>query len=179
MTLSTNGCYRRLNMSRQVTLKGNPFTLEGAAIEVGQAAPDFTLVKNDLSELKLGDTSGVRIFSVVPSLDTPVCDQQTRRFNEELASLPGVSIYTVSADLPFAQKRWCGAAGIDKVVTASDYRDRSFGAAYGTMINELKIECRAVFVVDAGGKVTHAEYVGEIAEHPDYDAALAAAKAAA
>jgi len=163
-------------MSRQVTLKGNPFTLEGAEVQVGQAAPDFTLVANDLSAVTLADTSGVRIFSVVPSLDTPVCDQQTRRFNEELASLPGVSVYTVSADLPFAQKRWCGAAGIDKVVTLSDYRDRAFGANWGTMINELKIDCRAVFVVDADGKVAYAQYVGEVAEHPDYDAALAAAK---
>jgi len=163
-------------MSRQVTLKGNPFTLEGEEVQVGQSAPDFSLVANDLSSVSLADTSGVRIFSVVPSLDTPVCDQQTRRFNEELASLPGVSVYTVSADLPFAQKRWCGAAGIDQVVTLSDYRDRAFGANWGTMINELKIDCRAVFVVDAAGKVAHAEYVGEIAEHPDYDAALAAAK---
>ena len=163
-------------MSRQVTLKGNPFTLEGEEVQVGQSAPDFTLVANDLSSVSLADTNGVRIFSVVPSLDTPVCDQQTRRFNEELASLPGVSVYTVSADLPFAQKRWCGAAGIDQVVTLSDYRDRAFGANWGTMINELKIDCRAVFVVDAAGKVVHAEYVSEIAEHPDYDAALAAAK---
>lgn len=163
-------------MSRQVTLKGNPFTLEGEEVQVGQSAPDFSLVANDLSSVSLADTNGVRIFSVVPSLDTPVCDQQTRRFNEELASLPGVSVYTVSADLPFAQKRWCGAAGIDQVVTLSDYRDRAFGANWGTMINELKIDCRAVFVVDAAGKVVHAEYVGEIAEHPDYDAALAAAK---
>ena len=165
-------------MSRQVTLKGNPFTLEGSAVSVGDAAPNFTVVGNDLSEVSLADTSGVRIFSVVPSLDTPVCDQQTRRFNEEAANLDGVTIYTVSCDLPFAQKRWCGAAGIENVVTVSDYKDRNFGAAYGTMINELKIECRAVFVVDADGKVVHAEYVPEIAEHPNYDAVLAAAKGA-
>ena len=165
-------------MSRQTTLKGNPFTLEGEEVQVGQQAPDFTLVANDLSSVTLADTSGVRVFSVVPSLDTPVCDQQTRRFNEEAAALDGVTIYTVSADLPFAQKRWCGAADIDKVVTLSDYRDRAFGAAWGTMINELKIDCRAVFVVDASGKVTHAEYVPEIADHPNYDAALAAAKSA-
>ena len=107
-------------MSRQTTLKGNPFTLEGEEVQVGQQAPDFTLVANDLSSVTLADTSGVRVFSVVPSLDTPVCDQQTRRFNEEAAALDGVTIYTVSADLPFAQKRWCGAADIDKVVTLSD-----------------------------------------------------------
>ena len=165
-------------MARQTTLKGNPFTLEGPALTVGQAAPDFTLTGVDLKPVGLADTSGVRIFSIVPSLDTPVCDAQTRRFNEEAASLGGVTIYTVSCDLPFAQKRWCGAAGIDKVVTLSDYKDRSFGAAWGTMINELKIESRAVFVVDAAGKITHAEYVDEVADHPNYDAALAAARAA-
>jgi thiol peroxidase len=163
---------------RQVTLKGNPFTLEGAALAVGAAAPDFTLTGVDLSAVTLADTSGVRIFSVVPSLDTPVCDQQTRRFNEEASDLGAVTIYTVSCDLPFAQKRWCGAAGVEQVVTLSDYKDGNFGAAWGTMINELKIECRAVFVVDSSGVVTHAEYVGEVAEHPDYKAALAAARAA-
>lgn len=165
-------------MSRQTTLKGNPLTLEGQALSVGDAAPDFTLTGVDLKPVTLADTAGVRIFSVVPSLDTPVCDQQTRRFNEEAASLDGVSIYTVSCDLPFSQKRWCGAAGIDKVVTLSDYKDRSFGTAWGTMIKELKIECRAVFVVDADGKIVHAEYVPEVADHPNYDEALTAAKSA-
>ncbi len=165
-------------MSRQVTLKNNPFTLEGEALAPGQAAPDFTLTGNDLSAVSLADTSGVRIFSVVPSLDTPVCDQQTRRFNQEAASLGDVSIYTVSCDLPFAQKRWCGAADVDKVVTLSDYKDRIFGVNWGTLIHELKIECRAVFVVNAEGKIVHAEYVPEITDHPDYDAALAAAKSA-
>ena len=165
-------------MSRPVTLKGNPFTLAGEALKPGDQAPDFNVTGVDLKPVTLADTSGVRIFSVVPSLDTPVCDAQTRRFNEAAAELGDVTVYTVSCDLPFAQKRWCGAAGVDRVVTVSDYKDRSFGEAWGTMINELKIECRALFVVDASGKITHVEYVPEIAEHPDYDAAIGAAKSA-
>src|SRR5690606_693246 len=118
------------------------------------------------------------IFSIVPSLDTPVCDAQTRRFNEEAAKLDGVTIYTVSRDLPFAQKRWCAAAGIDKVVTLSDYKDGGFGRAWGVMIQPLQIYARAVYVVDSGNNVTYGQLVGEVAEHPDYEAALAAAKQA-
>ena len=160
-----------------VTLRGNPFTLVGPEIKAGDRAPDFTVVTNDLKPLQLKDTSGkVRIFSVVPSLDTPVCDQQTRRFNDEAAKLPGVEILTISMDLPFAQKRWCGAASVDKVRTVSDHRDASFGLAYGTLVKELRLDARAVFVVDKGDVVRHAEYVKEIAEHPNYDAALAAAR---
>ncbi len=164
---------------RQTTLKGNPFTLMGPELKVGDKAPDFELTDNGLKPLKLADTQGVRIFSIVPSLDTPVCDMQTRRFNEEAAKLDGVQILTVSRDLPFAQKRWCGAAGVDKVVTASDYKDGNFGKAWGTMIEGLLIESRAVFVVDGGNTITYVQYVPEIGEHPDYDAALAAVKATA
>jgi thiol peroxidase len=153
--------------------------LIGPELKVGDKVPDFELVDNGLKPLKLADTKGVRIFSVVPSLDTPVCDAQTKRFNEEAAKLPGVTILTVSCDLPFAQSRWCGAAGVDKVTTASDYKDGNFGEAWGTMIQELRIESRAVFVVDGNNTITYAQYVAEVADHPNYDAALSAAKATA
>ena len=166
-------------MSRQTTLKGTPFDLRGDELRPGDAAPGFTLTANDLSPVTLDDTSGVRVINVVPSLDTPVCDQQIRRFNEEAANLDGVSVYCVSCDLPFAQKRWCGAAGVDKVVTLSDYKDGNFGAAWGTMIDALRIESRAVFVVNVHNTIVHAEYVPEVAEHPNYDGALAAARGAA
>jgi thiol peroxidase len=164
---------------RKTTLRGNPFTLTGPELKAGDKAPDFELVDNALKPLRLSDTTGVRIFSVVPSLDTPVCDAQTRRFNEEASKLPGVQILTISCDLPFAQKRWCGAAGIDKVTTASDHKTTSFGEAWGTLIPDLRIESRAVFVIDGNNKITYAQYVPEIADHPDYDGALNAAKAAA
>ncbi len=166
-------------MSRQTTLKGNPLDLQGDEVRPGDAAPDFRLTGSGLSEVRLADTSGVRVFNVVPSLDTPVCDAQIRRFNEEAANLGGVSVYCVSCDLPFAQDRWCGAAGVDRVTTLSDYRDGNFGRAWGTMIDALRIESRAVFVVNEFNTVVHAEYVPEVAEHPDYDAALAAVRGAA
>ena len=161
---------------RQVTLKGNPFTLLGSELSTGAAAPDFTLSGNDLKPVTLADTDSVRIFSVVPSLDTPVCDAQTRRFNVEADKLGGVKIYTVSCDLPFAQSRWCGAAGVENVVTLSDYKDGNFGEAWGTMIAELRIQCRALFVVNEHNTITHVEYVPEVAEHPNYDAVLAAVR---
>jgi thiol peroxidase len=164
--------------ARNVNMKGNPMPLEGDEVQVGAAAPDFTLTGIDMKPVSLGDTSGVRIFSIVPSLDTPVCDAQTRRFNEAAAELEGVSVYTVSRDLPFAQKRWCGAAGIDKVTTLSDYRDGSFGRAWGVMLQPLQIHARAVYVVDADNKVSYAQLVPEVTDHPDYDAAIAAAKQA-
>jgi thiol peroxidase len=121
----------------------------------------------------------VRIISVVPSLDTPVCDAQTKRFNEEAAKLPDVDILTVSMDLPFAQKRWCGAFGVDKVKMLSDHRDGSFGTAYGTLIKDMRIESRAIFVLDKNNKIRHVEYVKEVADFPNYEAALSAAKSAA
>lgn len=160
-----------------VTLFNNPFTLVGPEIKAGERAPDFTLLSNDLKPVTLKETAGkVRILSVVPSLDTPVCDQQTRRFNEEAAKLPGVEILTISMDLPFAQKRWCGAAGVERVRTLSDHRDAAFGRAYGTLVKELRLNTRAVFVLDKSDTVRHVEYVKEISTHPNYDDALAAAR---
>ncbi|MCC6344739.1 MAG: thiol peroxidase [Bryobacterales bacterium] len=159
------------------TLRGNALTLVGPELKVGDTAPNFEVVDNGLQPVDLAKTgSTVRIFSVVPSLDTPVCDAQTKRFNEEAAKLPGVDIYTISMDLPFAQKRWCGAFGVDKVKMLSDHRTGSFGSAYGTLIKELRIESRAIFVLDGNNVVRHAEYVKEVADHPNYDAALAAAR---
>lgn len=162
------------------TLKGNPLTLIGPELKAGDAAPDFALVDNSLKPVTLKDTGNrVRIISVVPSLDTPVCDAQTKRFNEEAAKLPDLSIITVSMDLPFAQKRWCNDFQVDNVKMLSDHKDGSFGANYGTLIKELRIESRAIFVVDRDNKVVHAEYVKEVADHPNYETALTAAKTAA
>src|SRR5438045_7736423 len=159
------------------TMKGNPLTLIGPQLEVGDHAPDFSVVDGSLSPVNLEKTGNhVRTISVVPSLDTPVCDAQTKRFNEEAAKLPGVDILTVSMDLPFAQKRWCGAFGVDKVKMLSDHKEGSFGSNYGTLIKELRIESRAIFVLDAKNKVKHAEYVKEVADHPNYEAALSAAR---
>ncbi len=166
-------------MSRFTTLKGNPLALIGPELKAGDKAPDFELIGSDLKPVTLGPGGTVRIFSVVPSLDTPVCDAQTKRFNDEACSVPGVEVITVSMDLPFAQSRWCGAFGIDKVKMLSDHKSASFGANYGTLIEPLRIESRAIFVVDKNNLVTYAQYVGEVADHPDYEAALAAAKAAA
>jgi thioredoxin-dependent peroxiredoxin len=162
-----------------VTFKGNPVTLVGNEVKVGDTAPDFKVLANDLSEVTLADTKGyVRIISVVPSLDTGVCDAQTRRFNEEAAKLDNVKVLTISVDLPFAQKRWCGANGIENVQTLSDHRDVSFGQAYGVLIKELRLLARAVFVIDSNDKVTYVEYVDEVTNHPNYEAAIEAAKAA-
>ena len=160
-----------------VTLKGKPLTLLGPELKPGDAAPDFFCVDNELKPVLLADTSGIaRIFSVVPSLDTPVCDAQTRRFNEEAARLPQLAIYTVSMDLPFAQRRWCGAFGIDNVKMLSDHREASFGTAYGTLIKELRLESRAIFVVDRDNVIRHAQYVKEVTDFPDYDTALEVAR---
>ena len=161
------------------TMKGNPLTLLGPELKAGDKAPDFEAVDTGLKPVSLNTTQGVRIFSVVPSLDTPVCDAQTKRFNEAAASLPAVEIYTVSMDLPFAQKRWCGAFGVDKVKMLSDHRSGSFGENYGTLIKDLRIESRAIFVVDKDNVVRYAEYVKEVADHPNYDSALEAARSAA
>ncbi len=154
-------------------------TLLGPELKSGDTAPDFHAIDDSLKPVNLASTGGgVRIFSVVPSLDTPVCDAQTKRFNEEAGKLPSVTIYTFSMDLPFAQKRWCGAFGVDHVKMVSDHRDGSFGEAYGTLIKDLRIHSRAIFVVDKTNKIRHAEYVKEVADHPNFDAALAAAKSA-
>ncbi len=163
-----------------VTLKGDPFTLLGAELKVGDQAPDFASVGVDLNQITLADTQGkTRIFSVVPSLDTPVCDAQTRRFNQETVSLPGVHIYTVSMDLPFAQSRWCAAAEVDKVTMLSDHRDASFGTNWGTLIKELRLNCRAIFVVDERGTIRYVEYVKEISQYPNYETALDAVRSVA
>jgi thiol peroxidase len=167
-----------------VTLRGNPLTLSGPEVKVGQAAPDFTVVDNSLQPVRLSDAKGkVLILSTVPSVDTPVCDTETRRFNQEAAALGSdIEVWTISMDLPFAQKRWCGAAGVDRVKTLSDFRDRTFSQNYGVLIKDgplAGVTARAVFVVGKDGKVKHVEYVKEIATEPQYDAILAAAKAAA
>jgi thioredoxin-dependent peroxiredoxin len=162
------------------TLRGNPLTVVGPALKPGEKAPDFKAVDDSLKALDLAGTgNGVRIFSVVPSLDTPVCDAQTKRFNEEAGKLPDVRIYTFSMDLPFAQKRWCGAFGVDHVRMVSDHRDGSFGEAYGTLIKDLRILSRAIFVIDKNNVIRYVEYVKEVGDHPNYESALSAAKAAA
>lgn len=160
------------------TFKGSPITLIGPELKVGDQAPDFTLNKDLLTETTLSDYDGkIKLISVVPSLDTGVCDAQTRRFNEEAASFgDNVIILTVSADLPFAQARWCGAAGIDKVVTLSDYKSNSFGQAYGVLIKEFQLDMRSIFVLDANNKITYVEYLTEMSEHPNYEAAIQAVK---
>jgi thiol peroxidase len=164
-----------------VTFKGNPVTLQGEEVKVGQAAPDFNIQKSaDLGDYTLASSAGkTRILVAVPSLDTPVCDAEARRFNEEAAKLSNVEIVTISMDLPFAQKRWCAAAGVDKLVTASDHRDASFGKNYGVLISGGpldRIHARSVFVIGPDNNVKYVEYVKEIAEQPNYEAALEAAK---
>ncbi len=163
-----------------ITFQGNGLTLLGNPVEAGARAPEFTALANDLSPRHLADYAGkVVILSAVPSLDTPVCDAQTRRFNQEAAALgDDVRILTLSADLPFAQARWCGAAGVSAVETLSDHAQMSFADAYGVHIKELRLLARAVFVVDRGGALTHAQIVPEVTHEPDYAAVVAAAKAA-
>jgi len=162
----------------KITFKGNAMTLVGPELKVGDAAPDFSVVDNSLAPVTLATYAGkVKIISAVPSLDTPVCDTETRRFNQEAAGLPeNVALLTISLDLPFAQKRWCGAAGIDRVITLSDYRDRSFGLGYGVLIDELKLLSRSIFVVDASNIIRYIQHVPEVTHEPDYGAVLAAAR---
>lgn len=162
-----------------ITFQGNPLTLVGKELKPGTAAPDFQVVDNGLAPVTLAEYSGkIKILSAVPSLDTPVCDTETRRFNQEAAALPdSIEVLTISMDLPFAQARWCGAAGIDRVKTLSDYQERSFANAYGLLIKELKLLARAVFVVDAANTIRYVQIVPEITDEPDYAAALNAAKA--
>jgi thiol peroxidase len=162
-----------------ITFKGNPMTLAGQPVNQGDAAPDFKVVDNGLQPVTLADSAGkIRLVTVVPSLDTPVCDSMTRSFNQTAAALPeNVVVYTVSLDLPFAQKRWCGNAGIEKVQTLSDYQDRSFVLNYGLLIDELKLAARAVLVIDTDDKISYLEIVSEVTAEPDYVAALDAVKA--
>ncbi len=166
--------------NRTVTLREKTFTLLGTPVAVGDKAQDVTLADGMTTTFRLlGDTAGKsRLISVVPSIDTGICDLQTRRMNEEAATLgENVIVLTVSADLPMAQKRWCGAAGVERVKMVSDHVDMAFGQAYGTWVEELRLDQRAIFIVDANDVVRYAEYVPAIAQHPDYDAALAALKA--
>ncbi|MDR0361694.1 MAG: thiol peroxidase [Planctomycetota bacterium] len=159
-----------------ITFRGNPMTLVGDIRRAGDAAPNFPAVKNDLTEMHLHDILGMKALILsVPSLDTPVCDLEVRRFNREAAKLKNVKVLTISMDLPFAQARWCGAAGIENIVTLSDYKYRGFGLSYGLLIKELMLLTRAVIVVDEKGVITHQEIVREVSEHPNYDAAIIAA----
>ncbi len=162
-----------------ITFKGNPMTLIGPALAVGDKAPAFTSIDTGLAPVSLADFAGkIKIISTVPSLDTPVCDTETRRFNQEAAALPeNIVLLTVSMDLPFAQKRWCGAAGIERVKTLSDYRDRSFGLSYGVLIKELMLLSRVIFVIDATDTIRYIQVVPEVTSEPDYAAVLTAAKA--
>ena len=167
------------NSTRTTVLRGNPLPLAGPELKPGDKAPDFSVVDSSLKPVTLAETgNGVRIFSVVPSLDTPVCDAQTKRFEDEAGKLPDVKIFSISMDLPFAQKRWCGSFGVEKVAMLSDHRDGSFGQHYGTLIPDLRIESRAIFVIDPGNELKHVEYVREVGEHPNYEAALEAAQSA-
>lgn len=161
-----------------ITFQGAPLTLVGDGLNPRDNAPDFSLLDNDLRPASLANFKGkVCLISTVPSLDTPVCDMETRRFNQEASQLgPDVAVLTVSMDLPFAQKRWCGAAGITQVQTLSDHRDASFGESYGVLIKELRLLARAVFVVDRDGLVQYEELVSEIVNEPNYDAALGAVR---
>ena len=163
-----------------VTLKGNPVDLAGKALAIGSKAPEFSLQNSGLEEVTLGSSNGkTRIIATIPSLDTPVCHAETKKFNDQAAALSNVEILVVSMDLPFGQKRWCGAENVDKVKTLSAHRCTKFGEDYGVLISGGKLDrclCRAVFVISADGTVKYAEYCKEISEHPDYDAVLSAAK---
>ena len=163
-----------------VTLKGNAVTLSGTELKVGDAAPDFNLQNNGLEDVALAASAGkTRIIATIPSLDTGVCHAETKRFNDEAATMPNVAILVVSTDLPFGQKRWCGAEGVDQVTSLSDHRTVAFGKSYGVLITGGPLDrclTRAIFVVGADNKIKHVQYVSEITEHPNYDAALAAAK---
>jgi thiol peroxidase len=163
-----------------ITFKGNPVMLAGSLPEVGRAAPDFEVLANDLSPVKLSAFKGkTLVICSVPSLDTSVCDTEIRKFNEQATSLgDDVAVLAISMDLPFAQKRWCGAAGVKNVQTLSDHRQASFGSAYGVLIKELRLLARAVFVVDKKGVIRYIQVVDELTNEPDYQAALKAAKEA-
>ncbi len=160
-----------------VTMMGNPMTLLGKEIKVGDIAPNFTVLDNDLNEYNFNnEKSSVKLISVVPSLDTSVCELQTTHFNETAANLGDVEILTISVDLPFAQKRFCVGKGIDKVKVFSDHKDLSFGLNYGFVMEELRLLARGIVVIDKDNKVTYVEYVKEATNHPDYDKAIEEAK---
>ncbi|MBO1003364.1 thiol peroxidase [Pseudogracilibacillus auburnensis] len=162
-----------------VTFKDNPVTLLGTEVKVDEDAPNFTVLSNDLQEKTLKDYQGkIKLISVVPSLDTGVCAEQTKRFNEEADKLENVHVLTISMDLPFAQTRWCSAEGVKNIDILSDHRDADFGEKYGVLIKELRLLARSIFVIDSNDKITYTEYVSEVTNHPDYEAALEAAKKA-
>jgi thiol peroxidase len=157
-----------------VTIKGNPLTLIGPDLQVGDKAPDFSVLDSDLKEINIKDFAGkIKVISVTPSLDTPVCDIQARRFNQEAANFPSdVAVINISMDLPFAIARFCSAAGIDKVRTFSDHRDASFGSAYGVLIKELRLLARSIFIIDKDNIIRFKEIVSEVTNHPDYDGVI-------
>src|SRR5690625_3127188 len=160
-----------------VTFQNNPVSLLGTEVKVGEEAPNFKVLSNDLNETTLNDYKGkVKLISVVPSLDTGVCSKQTKRFNEEANKLENVQVLTISMDLPFAQGRWCGMEDVHDIEVLSDHREADFGKKYGVLIKELRLLTRSIFVVDSNDKVTYVEYVSEVTNHPDYDQALQAAK---
>ena len=166
-------------LMKKVTFQQEPVTLLGNEVKTGDQAQNFTVLSNDLKEVTLDDYKGkVKLISVVPSIDTGVCSDQTRRFNEEADKLDNVHVLTISMDLPFAQARWCAANGIEKVDTLSDHRNGDFGEKYGVLIEELRLLARSIFVVDSNDKVTYVEYVDEVSNHPNYEAALEAVKEA-
>lgn len=159
-----------------VTIQGKPQTLVGPQLEVGNKAPDFNVVNVSLRPVTLEDVKGrIKIFSVIPSLDTPICSTQARRFSEESARIEGVRCYTVSLDLPFAQDRWCTLSKVDSFYMLSDHRDASFGKAYGVLIKEMRLLSRAVFIVDEKNILRYAEYCDEIYSHVDYESSIVAA----
>ncbi|MFC3928778.1 thiol peroxidase [Streptococcus caprae] len=158
------------------TFIGKEVTIVGTPLQVGDVAPDFTLMNTDLERVSLADFPGRKVISIVPSVDTGICSAQTRRFNQELSDMEDMTVITVSCDLPFAQKRWCGAEGLESAVTLSDFYDHNFGQAYGVLMEEWNLLARAVLVVDADNRITYVEYLDNVNEHPDYDAALAAVK---
>ncbi len=167
-----------MKSSRTITLNGNAQTLTGTELKVGDRAPDFELVDINMKSYRFKGADGkAYILSVVSSLDTAVCDRETRRFNQEAAKLgPNVEILTISRDLPFAQRRWCGAAGVDRVKVLSDYQEAAFGKTYGVLINESKLLARVIFVIDGKGIIRYIQVVPEISQEPDYDAVLEATR---
>ncbi|MGL4722030.1 MAG: thiol peroxidase [Desulfovibrionaceae bacterium] len=160
----------------QVLFQGNPLTVSGNQLKVGEIAPNFVAVKTDLSPYKLYDTSGIKVVSVLPSIDTGMCQLQTKRFNTEASKFPSVSVVTISLDLPFAQERFCGAEGIKNMIVVSDYQNRDFATKYALLIDELKLLTRAVLVIDKNNKIVYVEYLTEITEEPNYDNVLSAVK---
>ncbi|SDK69770.1 thiol peroxidase [Lacicoccus qingdaonensis] len=161
----------------EVTFQGNPVTVSGNEVKVGDTAPDFTVLNNSLEEVSLSDYKGKKkLISVVPSLDTGLCSTQTKKFNEDAGSVDNAVVITISNDLPFAQAKWCANEGIDNAITLSDHKDLSFGKNYGTVMDELRLQARSVFVIDENDKVVHVEYVSEGTNPPDYDAAVDALK---